>query len=68
MPETYSFVEPPDGTVVRVTREEILQTYFPYWKQKMQEANRPPEEIMEDNCIEDWVIVHWAHKEADDES
>ena len=55
----------PDGeasnVVVRMTREDILVEYWDYWLEKMtQKYGEGHELITEENCIEDWVVTHWA--------
>jgi hypothetical protein len=46
-------------TVEVLTREEIIAYYYPHWKEKMESIGKH-EEISEENCIEDWCVVHWA--------
>lgn len=43
---------------------QILKTYFQYWYGRMREADKL-EEVTIENCIQDWIVVHWAH-ETDD--
>lgn len=38
---------------------QILQSYFDYWFGKMREVNKL-DEVTIQNCIEDWVVGHWA--------
>jgi len=44
-----------------LTEEEILQEYFDHWSKKMVKAGKSSI-ISEKNCIDDWVIVHWARE------
>lgn len=41
------------------SEDQILKSYFPHWFHKMVEANKH-DHISNENCIEDWKIVHWA--------
>jgi hypothetical protein len=55
----------PDGeynnVIVRMTRQEILNEYWDFWYNKMVEKYGEGHELIkEDNCIEDWVVTHWA--------
>lgn len=38
---------------------QILQSYFDYWYQQMRKVDKL-DEISIKNCIEDWVVGHWA--------
>lgn len=64
--KTYQYDEPDyeDGKLInnRVTKteDEIIETYWEWWKGKMKKANKPEELITHENCIRDWVHVHWA--------
>lgn len=51
------------GWVSTISEEEIRQTYYPYWKEKM--IKKFGEEEVEKNCtfehcLEDWVDGNWA--------
>lgn len=37
----------------------ILATYWDYWCDRMKQAGRE-HQISENNCVTDWVAVHWA--------
>jgi hypothetical protein len=52
-----------DGLKI-VSEEDIIRDYFPYWSDKMKKAGKE-DKINHENCINDWVITHWAweHKE-----
>lgn len=45
--------------------EEIINEYYEYWSQKVKEAGKE-ELICEENCIEDWVEIHWAWESKND--
>ena len=44
-----------------ISRDEIISSYFEYWKQKMIKAGKE-DLISEDNCISDFIVIHWAYK------
>lgn len=46
----------------RISRQEILKVYFNYWCKRMKIVGRE-HLITEENCIEDFCTVHWAHEE-----
>lgn len=56
----------PEGDEV-VSEEEIISgVYFDYWKSKMQaKFGADSELITKANCIEDWVVIHWAQEIKD---
>lgn len=41
------------------TEEEILKTYYPWWKSELESLGRS-NLVSEENCIEDWVVINWA--------
>ena len=41
------------------SREQILKCYWTSWNRKMFQANKG-DEATEDNCIDDWITIHWA--------
>lgn len=52
------------GDVVETLSEyDILQQYYPYWSSKMIEKYGQEEfdaNWCRKDCIDDWVVVHWA--------
>ena len=54
----------PDG-VHTVTEDELKTTFFPYWKERMERVGKAEEATFE-NCIDDFVVAHWA-EEVEDE-
>lgn len=62
----WKYIEPgPDGiTPVEriITNAEIIDEYFIHWFDMMRKAGKPYEQITEQNCIEDFVVVHWAER------
>jgi hypothetical protein len=43
------------------SREQILKFYWKHWNRKMFESGNS-DKISEDNCIEDWIVTHWAEE------
>lgn len=69
MQRYFRIVEPIDESMEPiekvVSEQEILVTYWKYWKGRMEEyakKHTPRAEITRDNCIEDWCIIHWANE------
>lgn len=60
----YRYVEPDENDQVKVvimTEQDILNEYWEFWSRKMAEKFGPDhEDITEKNCLEDWLVVHWA--------
>lgn len=49
-----------DGDTVEIlTEEEVLQSYYPYWCDRMKEVGKE-ELISKELCLEDWICLHWA--------
>jgi hypothetical protein len=42
-----------------LTEEEILATYWDYWKARMESIGLN-HLITRERCIEDWCVIHWA--------
>ena len=47
------------NVVVTKSEDEILDEYYEYWVSRMKRVNKE-DLISKDNCINDWVVVHWA--------
>jgi hypothetical protein len=43
------------------SENQILDSYYYYWKKKMMDANQHGL-ITKERCIEDWRTVHWAQE------
>jgi len=63
----YSFAYPIDGDDVVETKseDEIRKEYYPYWYGKM--CDKFGKEHVDatysfEECLEDWIVVHWAWK------
>lgn len=63
---TWAYNEPDWGedgedlsTVRTMTDAQVLDFYFEHWKAQMTRAGKQ-DFITEENCIEDWAVVHWA--------
>lgn len=60
-----------NGELVKVfSEEEILRTFWPYWKERMIE--KYGEEDFNNNwgpddCIDDWIVIHWAWEASEDD-
>lgn len=39
--------------------DQILKSYYPYWCGMMIQNVAAPD-LNELNCIDDWIVVHWA--------
>ena len=44
-----------------VSDDTILDTYYPWWIEQMKKAGKE-RLISAQNCIDDWVVVHWAER------
>jgi hydrogenase maturation factor len=43
------------------SEDQIIKSYYTYWSQKMIE-NVKQADISKENCIADWVVVHWGQE------
>lgn len=43
------------------SEDQILESYYPYWKGKMMEVGKQ-DMITKERCIDDWTVVHWAQE------
>ena len=54
----------PNGkdTIVRVSGEDILTLYYPFWEEQMDKKYGIGRDRSNDikDCIEDFVIINWA--------
>lgn len=59
---TISYLSESNEDVTEILSEDqIIESYWNYWSKKMIEKfgeNHP--EITRENCINDWIVVHWA--------
>lgn len=58
----YTIVYPGEfGQLVKETfsEDQIIRSYYKYWYGKMVQANKH-EFISREQCIGDWIVVHWA--------
>jgi hypothetical protein len=71
--ETYCYEEPTIITDTEgrynghnriiITTPQIISEYWNFWYNKMvQKYGENSDLITEENCIQDWVCVHWAWK------
>lgn len=61
----YSFNEYDEsgGSVVTMSEEDVRNEYYPYWYKKMcqkYEQSYVDEHYSFEDCLEDWITVHWA--------
>jgi hypothetical protein len=54
----YTYCELGSDEEKTITEKEILTQYWEYWLERTQ--GLPESERTQENCIEDWVILHWA--------
>jgi hypothetical protein len=64
--KSWSYIEPVDPAngdwttrTITLTENEILERTYPWWAQQMMKAGKTVG-ITPLNCIEDFVVVHWA--------
>ena len=41
------------------SESEILKEYYPFWSKRMKEIGKE-DLIDEQNCLDDWIGIHWA--------
>lgn len=61
--KTWHYLESPadgkDAITHTITEAEILSIYWDYWVDQMLKVHKLPM-ITPQNCIDDFVVVHWA--------
>jgi hypothetical protein len=59
----YKYVQPGEDGVTPewfiLSEEQILDNYWLYYKLQMAKVEKE-DLISKENCIENWVIIHWA--------
>lgn len=58
----YRYVEPGfnnEPVYISVTEDSIIETFWDFWCQKMREVGKQ-DQIARENCIQDFVTIHWA--------
>jgi len=53
-------------TEVYMSEDDIIDEYFHYWSMVMIKEDKY-EMVSVKNCIDDWVVVHWAQEISSDE-
>jgi len=62
--KVYKYVEPDiDFLPIEhiITDEQILEQYWDYWSDNMKKLGRV-NLITKSNCIDDFLIIHWAEE------
>lgn len=47
------------GVDIIIDEDSLLKDYWEYWSGQMMKVGRSPL-ITEENCIQDFCVVHWA--------
>lgn len=55
----FEYVEP---SIIRKTEEEIMREYWPFWEKRMRDKGEDESVITKEQCLTDWMFVHWAHE------
>jgi hypothetical protein len=67
---TFRYIEPAfdrdpfaplEPWIVTRTEGQILAGYFNYWAKGMERVGKA-HLISHENCLEDWIVVHWAEE------
>ena len=55
------------NTVQEYTEDDIINEYWDFWYTDMvKKFGKEHELITEQNCIDDWVTIHWAWEKKDE--
>lgn len=59
-----------EGEVVTLSEDDIRNEYYPYWLDSM--YKKFGKEYVDENysfsdCLDDWIVVHWAWESTTDE-
>lgn len=57
-----------DGNPVEelLTEDVVREQYWNYWESKMIEKYGNIEKYTFNDCLEDWIAIHWAEEIEDD--
>jgi hypothetical protein len=58
----YTEFDGDDSRDVILTEKEILDYYWKYWSSAQWSAGVDPIDITPEDCIQDFVLVHWAEE------
>jgi hypothetical protein len=62
----YTEFDGDDSRDVILTEKEILDYYWKYWSSAQWSAGVDPIDITPEDCILDFVLVHWAQEIDED--
>ena len=62
----YTEFDGDDSRDVILTEKEILDYYWNYWSSAQWSAGVDPIDITPEDCILDFVLVHWAQEIEED--
>jgi hypothetical protein len=62
----YTEFDGDDSRDVILTEKEILDYYWKYWSSAQWSAGVDPIDITPEDCILDFVLVHWAQEIEED--
>ena len=61
--KTDPLMEGSSNNIVTLSEQEILDSYYPYWYNAMCKKygkEHVDANFSKEDCIEEWVIIHWA--------
>lgn len=59
--KVYQYYEQDVDEPITITDQQILYDFWDYWQSKMvQKFGDCDPRITHENCIEDWIVTHWA--------
>ena len=70
----FAYNEPGQDAPVVLTEDDIKRTYWPYWVEQMEAArargqrNALNAEMSWENCLDDFLTIHWAWEVEDDQA
>lgn len=61
----YTYVEPTSATdsspvYKTLSEDEIIKEYWDYFIEKLQKRGYNINNVVRQDCIDEWVIIHWA--------
>ena len=58
-----------DGDILTMSEEEIRETYYPYWYERMCAKfgkDHVDQTYSFEDCLDDWIITNWAWEVKDE--
>lgn len=59
----FKYYEPDENdndVQIIMSEDEIISSYYPFWKEQAIRKHGENIDLSFDRCLEEWICVHWA--------